>query len=76
MAKTVLKTFRLPIDVAQEIETEAKKNNISQAQYVVTVVVENRFLKLKKTFDEDVKRMETDTAYQKEQIDLAETDFL
>lgn len=76
MAKTILKTFRLPIDIAQEIESEAKKNNISQAQYVVTVVTENKFLKLKKTFDENVKQMESDVMYQKEQADLAEADFL
>jgi hypothetical protein len=76
MPKTVLKTFRLPIDVAKEIETGAKKNNVSQAQYVVTVVTENKFLKLKKSFDEDAKRMESDILYKKEQIDLAEADFL
>lgn len=76
MAKTILKTFRLPVDIAQEIENEAKKNDISQAQYVVTVVTENKFLKLKKTFDENVKQMESDVMYQKEQADLAEADFL
>lgn len=75
MPKTVSKTFRLPIEVAQEIENGAKKNNISQAQYMVTVFTENKFLKLKKTFVENAKRMEADANYQKDQADLAEADF-
>lgn len=76
MIKTVLKTFRLPTDIAHEIENEARKNNISQAQYVVTVVTENKFLKLKRGFDENVKKMAADTGYQKDQVELAEADFL
>lgn len=76
MAKTVLKTFRLPLEVAKEIEMEAQKSNVSQAQYVVSIVTENRFLKLRKTFEEDAKKMENDREYKKEQSELAEADFL
>lgn len=76
MAKTVLKTFRLPLEVAQEIEDGAQKKKVSQAQYVVSIVTENKFLKLKKAFEEDARKMNTDAAYKKEQRDLAETNFL
>ena len=76
MAKTVLKTFRLPEQVAKEIEVEAKNRHLSQTQYVVNIVTENKFLNLKKSFDEEVKRMEQDKFYKKKQIDLANADFL
>lgn len=76
MAKTVLKTFRFPLEVAKEIEVEAEKNHISQTQYVTCIIVENKFLKLKRSFEEDMKKLEKDDLYRKEQIDLAESDFL
>lgn len=75
MAQSVLKTFRLPKEVAEEIELGAKSNHLSQAQYLVSIVTENKFLKLKKSFEEDVMKMEKDKAYRKEQVDLANANF-
>ena len=76
MPKTVSKTFRIPLEVAKEIELEARKNNVSQAQFIVTAVTENKFLKLQRIFEDNIKNMENDEAYKKEQIELAEADFL
>jgi hypothetical protein len=76
MAQTVLKTFRLPTNVVREIEEGAKSGKVSQAQYIVSIVSENKFLKLKKSFEDDVKKMKKDKAYRKEQVDLADSDFM
>ena len=76
MPKTVSRTFRIPADIAVEIEVGAKKNNVSQAQYITTVVTENKFLKLRKSFEDDLRVLEKDELYKHEQVDLAEADFL
>ncbi len=75
MSNTLLKTFRLPLDVAREIEQEAEAKNISQAQYLVSIVIENRSHKMKDKFQADLEKMALDEAYLKEQKDLAEADF-
>lgn len=76
MPKTILKTFRLPFQMVKEIEKEAKKQHVSQTQYMITIFSESKYLKLKKGFEEDLKKMEKDTEYQKEQYELAEANFL
>ena len=75
MSKTVSKTFRLPVEVAKQIEVDAVNNNISQAGYITVIVTENKFLKLQKTFMEDVNAMEDNDLYLKEQQELADADF-
>lgn len=75
MSKTLLKTFRLPLDIARDIEQGAKTNKISQAQYFANIVIENKAWKLKKKFDEDLNKMAMDTGYKNEQIELAESNF-
>lgn len=76
MAKTIAKTFRVPIELAREIEKESEKKDISQGQYLINVFCENKTFKIQKEFEEDLKLMEKDTAYQKEQLELAKADFL
>ena len=76
MSKTIAKTFRLPLEIVREIETGAEECNVSQTQYIVTIVTENRLMKLHKSFNDGLKSMENDAAYLKEQKDLAEADFL
>lgn len=76
MSKTILKTFRLPLNIAKEIELEAKKTKVSQAQYFVMIFTENKTLKIKKTFEDDLARMAQDESYKKEQQELAEANFM
>lgn len=76
MSKTISKTFRIPAEIAKEIALEAKKRDVSQAQYFVAVFTENKFLKMQKTFHENLKEMKHDDAYQKEEYQLAEANFL
>lgn len=76
MSKTILKTFRLPREVAEEIEREADKRNISQAGYVIAIVTENKFFKLQKAFETDAHALGNDEQYKKEQQDLADANFM
>lgn len=76
MTKTIAKTFRISPVLAREIENEAKNQEISQGEYLARVFFENKKMKLKKEFERNLAMMEHDVQYKKEQVDLANADFL
>lgn len=76
MPKTISKTFRLSPQLAREIEQEADKINLSQGAYLDFIFSENKKLKMRKEFHENLRFLQHDKAYQKEQSDLAQADFL
>lgn len=76
MTKTISKTFRISPESAREIKDEAKKRGLSHGQYLMFVLYENKRLRMQKEFEKNLCVMEAHVEYQKEQRDLANSDFL
>jgi hypothetical protein len=67
---TVLKTFRLPADTVQFLETKAKEKRISQTEVVLESL--RNMMAFGRQWEEGLKAMAGDEGYKKEQIELAE----
>lgn len=76
MTKTIAKTFRIDPQLAQEIEKEARQRHLTQGGYLGYIFFENKKLKMQKEFEKNLCVMEHHVEYQKEQKDLADSDFL
>lgn len=76
MTKTISKTFRISPGVAKEIEKQAKKRKLTQGEFLMWILYENRRLKMEKDFERDLMVMEKDAEYLKEERDLADSNFL
>lgn len=62
--------------VVQEIERGAKSQGISQGAYLTALFYQNKLLKMKKSFAEDLERLTEDSVYIQKQRELAEANFL
>jgi hypothetical protein len=67
---TVLKTFRLPADTVQFLETKAKEKRISQTEVVLESL--RNMMTFGRQWEEGLKTMAQNEGYKKEQIGLAE----
>ena len=68
--KTLLKSFRLPLDCVEFIEAEAAQANESQSQVITKSI--RQLMNFEAQWARDLQKMAEDEAYRKEQIELAE----
>jgi len=76
MSQLVMKSFRLPIAVVEKIQTWSQAEDLSQAEFLAKVLKSYELFQLQQQMDTDIKNASADKAYQKEQQDLANANFL
>ena len=72
----ILKSIRVPESVARKIQEWAKKAGISQGELLKKMANICELYQMQQQYERDVMRMSKDKAYLKEQVDLANSNFI
>ena len=70
---TILKTFRLPIDAVQFLESTAMEKQVSQTEVILESL--RKMMAFGQQWEDGLKTMAQDKDYKKEQIALAEENY-
>lgn len=76
MSATTLKSFRLSQEEVKKIQTWSKEEQITQAEFLRRLLDSYEILRLNQQYEEDLKRMAQDKAYQKQQQKQANEFYL
>lgn len=76
MQKMIVKSFRLPSEVAEKMKHLAEGEDLTQGELLSRLVSAYELMTLHEQYLDDLKKMESDEAYQKEQQALAAEDYL
>lgn len=76
MQKMIVKSFRLPAQVAEKMKHLAHGEDLTQGELLSRLVSAYELMTLHEQYLADLSKMENDEAYQKEQQALAEENYL